>query len=143
MTAVAPLRAPTDWPGAGQHVVCSHQLDGPGDEFGRILYLLELGALEEVGVEQRSQHRPYIAVAFLEGCHQRVYRFGIVGRLYVPGGNLWLIRYEEVVEVAGQESVRRLLLDNDVHDVLAVEVARLSEECLLAVVVVFGNVLEA
>ena len=66
---------------------------------------------------------------------------GSLGSVDAPGRHLLLVGDEEVVEVAADEAAPSLLLRNDVDDVLAVEVAGLAEERLLAVVVV-GRVVD-
>jgi len=49
---------------------------------------------------------------------------------------------EEVVQVPADKASTRRLLYNDVDDVFAVEIALMTEELLLAVIVIFRPVLE-
>ena len=67
---------------------------------------------------------------------------GSLGGVYGPGRNGRLIGDEEVVEVPGDETGCGLLPAYDINDILAVEVAPVSEEGLLAVVMVFRTVVE-
>ena len=54
----------------------------------------------------------------------------------MPGGNLDVICYEEVVKMARYESSCRRLFDNNVDDVITVEVAGLTLESFFTVIVV-------
>ena len=120
-----------------RHSHCiGHQLQGA-------LHLLEASLLEEVRLEQRLQHRPHLVAGVDVRLRQRVHRIRIVWRRVRPRRHLRLVRDEEVVKVPAQELPGRRLLHDDVNDVFAVEVARLAEERLLAVVVVPVAVLEA
>ena len=50
-----------------RELVCAHELDGAGYEFGGAFHLLELRLLEEVGVEERFEDGADCAVV-LEVC---------------------------------------------------------------------------
>ena len=58
----------------------------------------------------------------------------------LPGGNLDIVSDEKVVEVAGDEPGGGRLLDDDIDDVFAVEVAGMAQECLLFFIMVIWNI---
>jgi hypothetical protein len=58
----------------------------------------------------------------------------------LPGGNLDIVSDEKVVEVAGDEPGGGRLLDDDIDDVFAVEVAGMAQECLLLFIMVIWNI---
>ncbi len=118
------------------------ELDRAGDELRGALHPLELRLLEPVRVEDGPEDRPNLAVRLEVGVHHLLDGPRVLGRLDAPCGDLGLVGHEEVVEVAADEPGRGLLPHDDVDDVLAVEVALVAEEGLLAVVVILGVVHE-
>ena len=106
------------------------------DQLCRALHSRILSLLEEVGVEQHAQHVANLMVAIEIRLRQHIYRVRVARRGVRPLRHRLLVRNEEVVQVAGNEARRRRLAADDSHYVIAVEVARLTEEVLLAVVVV-------
>ena len=98
--------------------------------------------LEEVGVEHRAQHRGYIVVRIEVRLRHNVDGFGVFGVFIRPLRDGCFVRNEEVIQVARDKARRGFLLADDVHHILAVEVAGFAEEMLIAVVVVGFIVVE-
>ena len=120
----------------------AYQSQGARDHFGGALQASVPGILEEVAVEQHPQDCRHVAAGVHKGVGQQIDGVLVLGRSDLPSRNLRLVRHEEVVKVAGNEGGGGGMFADDVDDVFAVEVARLAEESLLAVVVVFRQVLE-
>ena len=92
--------------------------------------------LEEIGREHRPQHGPNVVTRPEIFGLQNGDSFGIRRRRTLPRGNLHVVRHEEVVHVPADEPRRGRLAADYLDDVVAVEVAGLSQEGLFAVVVV-------
>ena len=97
-----------------------------------------LRLLEVVRVEELAQHRLDLVAAIQEGLGQLPDCLWIARLFDIPSGHLGLVGDEEVVHVPGDEPGAGLLLEDDVDDVLAVEVALVTEKRLLGEVVVLG-----
>ena len=96
------------------------------------------GLFEEVRVEQGPKHRLDLEVGAHEGLRDEFNGIRVPGRLDGPGRHLGLVGHEEGVEVARDKPGKRLLLTDDVYDVLSVEATRMPQEGLLGAVVVLG-----
>ena len=112
------------------------ELHGADHQFHGAFHLAEARRLERLRVEQHAQHGAQVAARLEVGLLQRLDARRVLRRHVVPRRHLRLVGHEEVVQVAGDEARRGGLLDDDAHDVVAVEVAGLAQEGLLAVVVV-------
>ena len=73
---------------------------------------------------------------FEVGGGQEVDGFRVPGRSMGPLGHRQLVGHEEVVEVSGDETGRGFLFADYAHGVFAVQVPRLAQQRLLAVVMV-------
>ena len=122
---------------AGQPQHSGHQLGGALD-----LGVADVLRLEEFGVEQHPQHGADIVFAIEVGLDQGLDGLGVARLGVWPLRYRRLIGHEETVYVPGNEPGGGRLLADNIDDVLSVEVARLAEEGLLAVVVVIGMKLE-
>ena len=118
-------------------IVVAGQPSGAHHQLGGTLDVGIAGLLEEVRIEQRPQNGANVSIRVQVSLDQDVDGLRVIGRRDAPGRNLRFIGDKEIVEVAGQEPGRILLLDHDVNDVFAIEVAGLAQEMLFAVVVVF------
>ena len=98
--------------------------------------------LKEVGVEQHPQHRPDVVVGLQVGICQDVDCRRVPGRCGLPSRYLYLVGYEEIVKMAGDEPGGGRLPGNDVDNIVPVKPSSLAQEHLLAVIVVFWVVLE-
>src|SRR5437879_4242711 len=78
----------------------------------------------------------------LEGPGDRIDGLGGARRRCHPGRHLHVIGNKEVVQMAGNKPVTGRLLHNDVDNVLTIEVARVAEEGLFAIIMIFLEVLE-
>ena len=93
--------------------------------------------LEELGGEHHAQHGSnVVAGAEIFGL-QRGDGLRIRWRSILPRRHRHVVGYEEVVEMPTDESRRRGLAADDFNDVVAVEVARFSQECFRPGVVIF------
>src|SRR3712207_5058366 len=104
--------------------------------------MLETGLLEEVRIEQHAEDRAYVIVRFSEGGCLGVDRSGVAWWLDRPGGHLWRIGHEELVQMRCDEAATGRLLHDVGDDDFAVEAAAMTEEFLLPVIMVFGAILE-
>ena len=121
----------------------AHQAHGADHRFRRALHLGKAGVLEEVGVEQHPQHGANLIVGPEVLVFQHLDGLRVPRRRVLPRRHLYVIGDEEVVQVPREESGGGRLLDDDVDDVLAIPVARLTQEGLLAVIMVSRVVDEA
>src|ERR1700738_3993211 len=121
--------------------MATHQPERADHDLGGGFHVLVAGVYEEVRVEQHPQHWAHIELRVPERSHQGVDRLLVARRLERPSGHLRLVGDEEVVQVSADKASARRLLYNDVDDVFAVEVPLMTEELLLAIVMIFGPVL--
>ena len=141
--AARQTRQPVLREGAHLHLEIARQLDRVHHQIQRTLDLLEAGALEEVGLEQRLEDRPDLVAGVGVHPRHRVDSIRVPGGRVRPCGNRRLIGHKEVVQVPRNEPAGGGLPDDYIYDVLAVETTRLPEERFQAVVMVRGAVLEA
>src|SRR5919199_6839828 len=78
----------------------------------------------------------------LKGLGYRTDGLGIARWRRHPRWHLHVIGNKEVVQMAGNKPVTGRLLHNDVDNILTIEVARMAEERLFAIIVIFLDVLE-
>src|SRR5262245_14242564 len=100
------------------------------------------GVLKEVGIEQHPESRAHIALRFPESSGDGLNGLEIPRWRGHPCRHLWLIGNEEVVEMTGDKSVTGGLLHDDVDDVLPVQIARMAQERLFAIIMIVLEVLE-
>ena len=105
-------------------------------ELGGALHALELGLLEEIGVEQDSQHGAYVVTAVHIYARQRLDGVWVQWWSVWPLRNWGLVRHKEVVDVPGDEPRGRGLASDYLDNVISIEWPTLSQELLFAVVVV-------
>src|SRR4029453_2226124 len=120
----------------------AHQAQGADHQLCRTLDLGKARLLEEVRVEQHPQDRPYIVPRLLERCGQGINGLGVAWRGNLPAGDLRLLRYKEVGQRGAHELGTGRLLDYNVDDVLAVKSALVTQELLLTVVMILGDIFE-
>ena len=114
----------------------AEDLRRPGDQLHGTLHAPETGLFEEFGVEERAEDSSYVAVGLDEGFTQGIDGIRVLRRDGVPSGDLNFVGDEEIVEESRDEPGGGGLLDDDVNNVLAVQVAGVAEVGLYAVVVV-------
>ena len=119
-------------------VEAATQASGTDHHLDRTLYPAECGLLEEVGMEDRSESGPNVAVVLHQLRRYKVDCFGVFRRDSLPGGNLSVVLYEEVVQMARQEAGGGRIGADDVYHIFAIEASSLAKELLLAVIVVFA-----
>ena len=107
-----------------------------------LLILAKRAFLKKSEEEQHPQRRAHVIVRVREGPGYRIDSLGIARRRRHPRRHLCLIGDEEVVQMAGDKPVTGRLLHDDVDNVLAVEVARMAQEGLFAIIVIFLEVFE-
>ena len=106
------------------------------------LFVADCGVLEEVGCEQRAQHCAHVVAAVEVGVRERLHGVRIARRRVGPRRHGRFVRHEEVIHMARYELRRCGLSADYLHNVFAVEVAGVAHECLFAVVVVVGTIVE-
>ena len=115
---------------------------GADHDLGGRLHMLEARILEEVRIEQHAQDGLHIELRVPERTDQGIDRLLVLRRFDRPSRHLRLVGDEEVVQVPADESTASRLLHDNVDDVFAVETALVPEEHFLAVIVIFGAILE-
>ena len=114
------------------------QAHGPGHGLGGALHFFEAGILEPVRVEHHPQHLGEVVARLEIGVFHLFDSFHVPWRSSLPSWNLGLVGHEEVIQVAGDEPAGGGLFHDDIDDIFAIEIARLTLERLLSVVVVGG-----